>query len=317
MDTTQRPKVTPKDFFLWLGAMVTLYWSATALILLIHEYIEVLFPDVATSTYYFDPYSGTIRFAIASLVVVFPLYVWLMRLLHSDIRKIPEKKELWVRRWLVYLTLFVAGLTIAVDLIAVIYTFLEGDLTTRFLLKALTILVVLGGGFYYYLHELKGTWEKREKESKMIGAVVSLVVLASIVGGFFIIGSPFEERLLKIDERKVSDLQTIQYQMVTYYQQKEVLPTTLQDLADPLSGFIIPMDPETGEAYTYEATGEHSFNLCAMFNAPSRELPGVTRPAGDMFNENWKHPAGEACFERTIDPDRYPPFDGKNMPSAF
>ena len=305
MDTI-KPKVTPKDFFLWLAGMVTLYWSATALILLIHEYIEVLFPDVATSYYYYDPYSGTIRFAIASLVVVFPIYVYVMRLLHVDIRHDPLKKELWVRRWLVYLTLFVAGLTIAIDLIAVIYTFLEGDLTARFALKALTILVVLGGGFYYYLHELRGTWESKERESKLIGGFVALIVVATIVGGFFIVGSPFEARLLKIDERKVSDLTNIQYQLVNFWQYKQALPETLEELNDPLSGFVVPIDPETSAPYVYVRTSHSSFKLCATFNAESREY--VSAPVMDA-SENWKHVAGEVCFDRTIDPERYPAFE--------
>lgn len=303
-NTLVRPKVTPKDFFLWLGAMVTLYWSATSLILLIHEYIEVYFPD-PSQYYYGDPYSGTIRFAIASLVVVFPLYVILMRMVHEDIRKGPEKKELWVRRWLVVLTLFIAGLTIAIDLIAVIYSFLDGDLTTRFLLKALTIFVVLGGGFWYYLHELKGTWESNESRSKLIGAVVSSIVALSIIGGFFIIGSPIEARLHKIDNQRINDLSVIQSQVLQFWQYKEALPENIGELNDPLSGFILPVDPSTGSSYRYESTSDASFKICATFDAESIESE-LTRPAS--FEDNWQHTSGEVCFDRTIDPERYPPF---------
>ena len=307
MDTTNKPKVTPKDFFLWLAAMVTLYWSATALILLIHQYIDVTFPD-ASQVYYGDPFSGTIRFAIASLIIVFPLYIWMTRLLHEDIRKVPEKTDLWVRRWLIYITLFVAGLTIAIDLITVVYRFLDGDLTTRFLLKALTILVVLGGGFWYYLEELRGRWEAKESQSKMIGGAVSLVVLASVIGGFFIIGSPFEQRYYKIDEQKVMDLQGIQSQLDYQWQIKRTLPAELEELNDPLSGYMAPVDPETGVAYTYEKRGDLVFALCATFNRESRNTLAVSVPEyrGGVSNSYWEHPAGEHCFERTIDPDNYP-----------
>ena len=93
MEPGSKPRVTAKDFFLWLGAMVALYVSTISLVLLSHQYINVWFPDVAREPYGSGA-SGTIRFAIASLIVFFPLYVWLTRLLHQDIRRVPEKKDL-------------------------------------------------------------------------------------------------------------------------------------------------------------------------------------------------------------------------------
>lgn len=309
MEDSVKPKVTPKDFFLWLGAMVTLYVSATSLILLVHAYIEHYFPNQLVT--YGDPYSGTIRFAIASLIVMFPLYVLLTRMIHEDIRATPLKKELWVRRWLVFLTLFVAGLTIAIDLIAVVYVFLNGEITTRFILKALTILVVLGGGFWYYIHELRGTWEAKKNLSQTIAGIVSVVVLVSIAAAFFIIGSPQSERLMRLDDQKVSDLQNIQWQVVNYWQQKQTLPKTLTDLSDPISGFVVPVDAQTGGEYTYRPTGPLSFELCATFNRDARDLGrGTTKaiyePSG-LTSENWQHKGEMTCFARTIDPERYPP----------
>lgn len=313
MDTTTqvKAKVTAKDFFLWLGAMVALYVSATSLILLVHQYINVFFPNALD---YAPSYSSSMRFAIASLVVFFPLYVWLTRMLHQDIRKTPEKQELWVRKWLIFLTLFVAGITMAIDLVMLVNTFLNGDITTRFILKALTILIVIGAGFWYYLNELKGKWEEKKKESTIVAFVVSGIVLATIVSAFFIIGSPQTERFARFDEQKTSDLQSVQWQIVSYWQQKEKLPTTISDLEDPLTGFVAPRDPQTGLPYVYESTGAMSFKLCADFNAPSRDMlaDGKTRPSapqpigGELANENWKHDKGTVCFDRTIDPERFP-----------
>jgi hypothetical protein len=312
---TIKPKTTPKDFFLWLAAMVTLYVSAVSLILLAHQYIDIYFPNQLLT--YGDPYSGAIRFAIASLLVMYPLFVWIMWVLHKDIRLNPEKKEIWVRRWLVFLTLFIAGLAMAIDVISVVYVYLQGDLAVRFVLKALTILLVLGAGFWYYLEELKGTWESKAGLSKSVGAIVSLVVLATVVASFFIIGSPESARLMKLDDQKVMDLQNIQYQVLNYWQQKEKLPGALSDLEDPLSGFVAPKDPQSGEAYVYKPGEGMSFSLCATFNKPSRGSEGdTTRPAmpiGDVYNENWLHEAGEKCFERIIDPERYPPYTKKTF----
>lgn len=298
-----KPNVTAKDFFLWLGAMVALYVFIVTFILLIHQYIQVWFPDVALEPYGSSFYSETIRFAIASLIVSFPLYVWLTRMLHQDIRKNPLKKELWVRRWLVFLALFVGGLAMAIDFIVVINTFLSGELTTRFLLKALVILVVVGAAFWYYLNELRGTWELQERQSKIVGAVVGIIVLISIVGGFFVVGSPFDERQYRIDEERIGDLSSIQSQIIFYWQAKQELPTALEDLDDPLSGFSVPTDPETEESYVYRQVDGTTFELCATFAKESRD--DIRRFDG----ESWEHEAGEACFERTIDPDKYPPLE--------
>lgn len=313
---TPKPKTTPKDFFLWLGAMVALYVSAVSFILLYHTYIEAWFPDELIR--YGDPYSGPIRFAIAALIVMFPLFIWFVRMLHKDVEREPVKKELWVRRWLVFLTLFIAGLVMAIDVIMLILSYLEGELSVRFGLKAFTVLAVLSGIFWYFLEELRGTWERKPKTSNAIGIATLILVLASVAASFFIVGSPETARLLKIDEQKVADLQNIQWQVLSYWQQKERLPASLAELKDPLSGFTLPTDPETGEDYGYRVTtAPHSFELCADFNLAVTEGK-VTEPIMSPDNrpvsvhtgdDNWNHNSGQTCFERTIDPERYPPFE--------
>ena len=221
MDTQQKPKVTPKDFFLYFGAMAALYVSVGSFIALLFEYVNALFPDPLGG--YRDPYSSSIRFALASLVVVFPLYMFLTKMLNRDLRAHPEKKELWIRKWLVYLTLFVGGAVIAGDLIALINTFLGGELTARFVLKVCAVFIVVGGAFGYYFYDLRGKWERDEQAARMVGWVALLVVCVSVIGGFFIIGSPQTQRLYRFDEQRVSDLTNIQWQVVNFWQQKERL----------------------------------------------------------------------------------------------
>lgn len=316
MDTPAKPKTTPKDFFLWLGAMVALYVSAISFILLAHQYIEIWFPNELIS--YGDPYSDPIRFAIASLLVMFPLFVWMLRLIHQDIRQNPEKKELWVRRWLVFLTLFIAGLVMAIDVIMLVNSYLQGDLSVRFALKAVVVFLVFGGTFAYFINELRGTWERNPALSVAIGGATSLLVVAAVVASFFIIGSPESARLTKFDDQKIADLQNIQWQIVSFWQTKEALPSTLDELKDPIGGFVPPLDTQTGASYRYERTSDGSFKLCAIFNLPSRdalqggETPARTAVVKDSLTENFQHGVGEVCFDRTIDPERYPPYRKTN-----
>ena len=306
-----KPKVTPKDFFLWAGAMIALYGSVIAFIALLFEYINYSFPDPLE--YYVDPYSGGIRFAMASLIVLVPVAILLLRYVRLDIAREPIKSELWVRRWALVLTVFLAGAAIVGDLITLINYFLGGDLTTRFLLKVLVLLLVAGAVFLHFLADLRGYWKAHPSRATQTGIAAGAVVLAAIISGFFILGSPAEMRLARFDDQKVSDLQNIQWQVVNYYQQKESLPTSLDELNDPLSGSAIPTDPQSGAAYTYEVTGPLSFELCATFNTDSHSAlrsPNVplTPYVDGVEIDNWLHGAGDVCFERTIDPERYPPY---------
>lgn len=307
--TTLQAKVTPKDFFLWAGAMATLYGSAIAFITLFFQYIDYAFPD-ALVRFYGDPYEGPVRFAIASLVVLFPAFLVLMRLIRKSIERDGTRAEIWVRRWALYLTLFIAGATLVIDLITLVNTFLGGELTARFLLKVLVVFLVVGAAFLHFLSDIRGYWVAYPKKARMVGYGAGLAIALSIISGFFIIGSPMEARLYRFDEQKVSDLQTMQWQVVNYYQQKGKLPQRAEDLEDSIGGFVLPRDPQTNTPYEYRTTKKApvSFELCAQFNKESRFFH-EKRPAPAPFgNEVWEHAEGMVCFERTIDPERYPVF---------
>src|SRR3989344_6217490 len=137
---------------------------------------------------------------------------------------------------------------------------------------------------------------------------VIAVVAVAIIAGFFIVGSPFEERIRRFDDRRVSDLQNIQSEIINYWVSKEALPRALSDIRDDIRGIVIPKDPETGAEYEYAVRGNLAFALCATFSRRSETTDSSTpKPALDQYyrGENWEHGEGRVCFERTIDPDIY------------
>lgn len=149
-------KSGPKDVFLHLLAIITLYSSAGAFITLIFQYINIFFPDALEySIYAVGSSYSTIRFAISSLVVIFPIYILSSWYLNKSYSENPEKRGLRIRKWLLYFTLFAAALIIMGDLVVLINRLLEGELTLRFLLKVLTMAFVAGSVFGYYFHDLK------------------------------------------------------------------------------------------------------------------------------------------------------------------
>lgn len=311
----QIPKVGPRDFFSWLAATAALYVSVASIIAIWFEIIDRTW-GTQDPYAYVDPYSSGMRVAVSSLIVIFPLYVWFMRRLHNEIRVMREKRELWIRRWALVFTLFLGGIIMAVDLIVLLSAFLGGEeLTTSFLLKVLAVFVIVGGTFWYYIEEIRGTWEWQEKRSLYIAGAAALLVILSIASTFYFLGSPRSQRLLRYDNQKISDLQNLQWQITEYWQQKEVLPKDFAALTDPIRGYVLPEDPQSkeGMVYEYEATGKLSFTLCATFNTEQKTtspaektMPAFPRPGLEVTY--WNHGVGRTCFERTIDPDLFPPY---------
>jgi hypothetical protein len=296
-------KTTPKDFFLHLGALIALYFSVIGLINLLFAIIHQYFPDALA----YDNSVETLRWTVSSLVVLFPTYLLLTKYILKGLAEVKEKKDMWVRKWSSFLTLFLTGATMVVDLIITLNYFLGGEVTTRFVLKALVVLVVAGFVFYYYLNDLKReSFAKSDIKTKFMAWKAIAIVVFAIAFGIYSVGSPTDARKARFDERRVQDLSGIQYALINYYQQKQVLPTDLVELNDPLSSFMTPTDPETNMAYEYRKTGDLSFELCADFALASQETSN-TGYSPKMF-DSFDHQEGKQCFERTIDPDLYPPF---------
>jgi len=305
----EQTKATPKDFFLWMGAMVSLYASIVAFLSLLFSYINHAMPDTALG-YYTDPYAS-IAYEMASLIVFAPLFLILMRVIRRDIARDTTRNEVWVRRWALFLTLFIAGLTIAIDLIVLLTAFLSGEaLTAAFLLKVLVVLLVAGAGFLHFMADLRGYWTKNARYARYINWAVGALVVVSILAGFFIVGTPAEARKTRLDNQRISDLQTIQWQVVNYWQQKERLPVALADLDDPIAGYTNPRDPQSGEMYVYRPGQGLSFTLCAVFETEGTAdwsgAEAMPVRAYGTIEGDWAHGAGETCYTRTIDPERYP-----------
>ncbi|MBI2623435.1 MAG: hypothetical protein HYW65_02560 [Candidatus Liptonbacteria bacterium] len=322
-----RLKTTARDFFLHLGVVATLYTAAVSLLQLLFQTIDYAFPDRLAG--YGDPYSTGVRISVSVLIVAFPLYLFLSRLLAKGERIEPERREVAVRKWLLYLTLFVAGVAVAVDLIVLIQAFLGGEITTRFTLKVLAVLVVTGGIFGYYLADLRRSGSSSSGRGSIAAWIAVIAVLAAIAGSFFVMGSPLTARAKRFDARRVSDLQSIQWQIVNFWQRKEKLPAALAELEDSISGYRNPEDPETDAAYVYTlGEKERTFSLCAAFSRSNVGEKDALRGRGGYYDgggyypsspisiggyysigtgEPWEHEKGVYCFERTIDPERYPP----------
>ena len=328
-----RPKFNAGFFFVSLGVLITLITSVVSLLHLVFETLNKRFPDVLNSSYAYGystyEYEG-IRTALSVLIIFFPIYLLLSYFWNKLYMKHAAVWDELFRKWVMYIVLFLSSIVVAVDLVTLVRYFISGEITIRFVLKVVSTLIIAGLVGLYYVSVLK---EKDNSAKKFSSGVIlsilgALIVMFSIAYSFAILGSPMKQRQLRLDERRLGDLQNLQYQVINYWQQKEKLPATLQEMADPISSYNLPVDPEfeKGKQYEYALKGPLSFELCATFSQPMpkgwREygsgpvMPYYGRdvavsmpyPAGGGINESWDHGAGRTCFERKIDKDLYPPY---------
>ncbi len=317
--TSSSPKATPRDVFLHLLSVGTLYVSAVCLIALLFQYVNYYFPDPLQ---YYETIFGVLRRTIATVIVVFPVYVATAWYFQKETVKDPARRDIKIRKWLVYLTLFVSAVTVIVDLVVLVHRYLGGELTPRFGLKVLSVLIVAAGLFWYYLWDLKRQASVLSvKVKNILRATVSVVGIV-IIGGFFLVGSPQKQRLIRFDAQRITDLQMLQNEVIYFWQQKDSLPQALEELNNDISGFRAPLDPETKEPYEYGIKSALVFELCASFKTTGDEenaRRGIkTAPiyGTAQQNWNWEHGIGRVCFTRTIDPQIYGNKEGASLRPA-
>lgn len=329
----EKPKISAGFFFLSLGLLITLITSVTSFLNLVFETLDNRFPDVLNSVYEYG-YSTyqyeSIRMSLSTLIIFFPILLLIVYFWNKASTAGLNKIDEMVRKWLIYVLLFLSGLVATIDLVMLVHYFISGEITLRFVLKVFAVLVATLYVGVYFIYKLKGK-EKVFGFNINISTLIksSALVLFVIVWSFTVIGTPWKQRQLRLDDRRVQDLQTIQYQIINYWQQKEQLPEKLADIANPISGFSLPVEPEfeKGKMYEYSVKGTLTFELCADFAMPMPKgwkeykgyggvMPMMERDIATSYpaypsggtNESWDHGAGRTCFERTIDKDIYPPF---------
>lgn len=145
--------VSARDAFMYVVMFATLIVSAYNLGDLCFDLINYALPDTARR-----PAGAfalqTIRWSLSALIVAFPVFLYTAMLIRQDIARDPTKRALKVRRQLTYLMLFIAACVLIGDLIAVVYTFLGGELTLRFVLKVAVVALIAGTVFGYYRWDL-------------------------------------------------------------------------------------------------------------------------------------------------------------------
>jgi hypothetical protein len=297
----RRPYLSAHEAFLYLVLFVTLYVTAFNVGALLFQFVERWMPDPATRGRYtpdrFSPQG--VRDAVAGLAIAYPVYLLLSRFIGRMLARDPDKRGSRVRKWLTYVTLFLAALVILGDLIVLVAKLLSGELPPRFIAKAAIVLAIALFVFTHYLSELRRDEGERDRGPVQPGWITRLAgaaVVIVIAIGLFVAGSPQVARMQELDRQRVRDLQQISAAVDGYYRDRRSLPSSL-DAVFRLPSVPVEsiQDPLTRGMYEYRIVDSTTYELCAGFDRTD-----TTDTNLDSYPSRtprfWRHPAGRFCY---------------------
>lgn len=334
METSQNnPKAHLKaiDFFLLLGILISLISTFVSCISLLFKGFDRIMPDTINGYLSINnSVQNSLAFFIVSVIVLYILEF----INKKRINKNKEYLLIPLRKWMLLSVLFILGLVILGDLVTLLKYFLSGEITTRFISKVLALFGFSAMVFIYYFHVL--TWDNiwsyhSRKAFSYLGILVSILV---IIFGFYLIGSPKTQRLIRIDQQRENIIQTINYNVINYWQTTGEMPKTMADLDKFPGNDNYSLPDQDLSIYTYKLTDlkKRNYELCTTFNLSTDVIKNYmdqsriyykSSPAyygstdiaisPDVNNLSWDHPSGQYCFKRNIDPKFYPVYKKDNI----
>lgn len=309
---TPVPKATTIDLAVNLFSFLLLGIVVSAFIVLCFSLIEHALPDAAERV---DGHlqimiSQTIHRSMASIAIAFPLYLFAMRWWIRRFSTGHERSEAAVTRRITYLVLMVASAVIVCDLITLVYSLLQGEMTIRFLLKLAAVLGIATIVFSFYLFERRSVQFAKvvpARVFRIFGWSSSAVVLATVLAGYLSAGSPQTARSLAADAARSNDLAALAGCINRYAEEMGHLPESLHqlELTSPYAS-CPTYDRQIRQRFAYRIVvgsrteGEArvgEFELCAHFAlASTPQAAPVPQGAESWFD----HPAGRSCRVKAV-----------------
>ena len=302
-----------KNIFYYLLAFITLCYSVWHFLSVIFNTLEKKIPDALNSNYSYSYTDDSFRFSIASLVVMLPIYIAISWYINRPIEKGQLEADSKVRHTMRYTTILFSILSIAGSLVSVIYSYLGGEITDRFVYKALSVSLVAIAIAAYYYYTLNRNYKIKTNKPIIIAATVLIVVFAICTYSVIIIGSPSEIRNKKLDEKNLDNLNNIESTLYDYYNDKNgyyssnsTLPLSI-DIESRFTSYNI--DLNTGKSYPYRVISQDKdkavFELCPTFVSKfDNAIDKLNYYSDEKFTYDHNihniHGIGRTCYQTTI-----------------
>ncbi len=308
--------------FLYLVSFLSLGFLVAGILISIQQAINKFIPDSLDNNSYFD--NDAIKFGLSSLIVTIPLYYGVLFLLNKKLERNEIPTGSLVRKVITYLALVAfSGMAIG-SLVAIMYNYFDGELTARFVLKALSFFLVSLFFFGFYFWEIRR--EKFTRNPFMILFLTSIgIAITSLILGFFVIDSPRTARAKRIDNETIANIQTASRKInqkfkgqnefgdniTTRQTQRDRMilemsnsGKSLKEIEEFVNKFYgepekksLPMaedmQSQIDKDIIYKPGEGSIYELCGTFEIESE------RGGSRWYTNNgkWAHPAGRHCFK--------------------
>jgi len=187
-------------------------------------------------------------------------------------------------------------------LIITINNFLNGEWTSKFLLKMLTVIALAAMVFTFYLHDIRRTEVvgQKDRTTRIYFFAALVIVIAAFVTSLFMVESPQAARNRRVDERIISNFYSIESAVNSYYLEHKELPASLDQIRTNYLSSESLRDPSTQEPFTYKVSSSTVFQLCANFRTDTKNTKDV---AYQYLPDTQRHLTGYQCLDFKIYPD--------------
>lgn len=243
-----------------------------------------------------------LRFAISAIVIAAPIYFAMMWLINKNLLAGKLDKESGIRKWLTYFILLVSAVVMIGWLIGTLNSFLNGELTVKFILKSLTAILISAAIFSFYLYDIRRPDTSKNNVVIRIYYYGSMaVVLAALIAGFFFVDSPLTVRSQKFDQAIINKFSQIDSAVNAYYSENGKLPENLNKLLAGGSAYYIIeddiTDPGSKKVFEYHIISKDIYDLCATFKTSNKEQ---ANDKSVYWDTRWLHDAGYQCLKQRI-----------------
>ncbi|MFH1662045.1 MAG: DUF5671 domain-containing protein [Candidatus Falkowbacteria bacterium] len=288
-----------KFAFFYMLSLVALIFMALSSGMIIFQIINKNILDVIDS-YRSNFSSEQLKFAISALIISAPIYYFTMRQIFKNLVSGALEKDSEIRKWLTYFVLLVTSCVMIGWLIGTVNSFLDGELTTKFILKALTAIGISATVFSFYLYDIKR--ENVNVKDKIVQTFLYASLIAIIVvftASLFTVESPTETRNRKLDEAILEKFDEIDRGMGEYYNSNKNLPENLDELVLEFSYITEDdlVDPTAKKKFEYKKISVDTYELCADFRMSNK---GDNEDDYRGYKDRWPHDAGHQCLKQKV-----------------
>lgn len=288
-----------KFAFFYMLSLVALIFMALTSGIIIFQIINKNIADVL------NPYQGRfspgqLKFAISALIISAPIFYLCMWRICKSLLLGALDKDSGIRKWLTYFILLISSVVMLGWLIGTINSFLDGELTTKFVLKAITAIFIAAAVFTFYFYDIRREEVKEKSRVIQVYFYASLVlVIAIFIASLFIVESPTQTRNRKFDNFILDNFNSLDMAITSYYQEFKKLPEGLNELKTEYSylGEDSLKDPASKILFDYRVVDKNTYELCATFKASNKE---ESIEEYNYYKDKWAHDVGYQCLQQKV-----------------